>query len=159
MRTIDDLFDEIRRGGVSGPPVSEGEWSVATSALVLPSDLARFYREVGDGAVLEFEDCEFRLAGIGDFRTPEFLPDGLGVSWIEICDVGDGNCVAIDMETVDDAQCNVIDVFHETAGQPGESNVIARSFSEFLDRLLSARGSYWLDPEFSGYGDAFDVDS
>jgi hypothetical protein len=51
------------------------------------------------------------------------------VAWIDICDVGDGNSVAIDMATVAGACCNVIDVFHEHARGAGQNTIIARSFT------------------------------
>src|SRR5262249_15200764 len=43
----------------------------------------------------------------------------------------------------------------KTLGRPGENPVVALSFTELLERLLDSGGrTYWLDPEFAGYGDA-----
>jgi hypothetical protein len=43
----------------------------------------------------------------------------------------------------------------ETQGRPGQNPVIALSFTELLERMLGQSGTpYWLDPRFTGYGDA-----
>ena len=43
----------------------------------------------------------------------------------------------------------------KTVGLPGRNPVVALSFTELLERLLDSGGeSYWLAPDFEGYGDA-----
>src|SRR5262249_40787622 len=43
----------------------------------------------------------------------------------------------------------------DTQGRSGQNPVIALSFTELLERMLGQSGTpYWLDPQFTGYGDA-----
>ena len=43
----------------------------------------------------------------------------------------------------------------DTQGRPGQNSIVALSFSELLERMLSqGRAPYWLEPQFIGYGDA-----
>ncbi|MGE8342955.1 MAG: hypothetical protein ACN6OI_18140 [Flavobacterium sp.] len=50
------------------------------------------------------------------------------------------------------------DSFLETHANPDESMIIAKSFTELLERLYSSNGEdwFWLDDEFESYGDAYD---
>lgn len=122
----------------------------------LPPDMATFFREC-DGASLfggrfEIPDPDgivrVRVAIAGE-DSDEICP----ASWFVICDVRDGNYVAIDFESRKGDTVEIIDCFHETIGAEGESAVIARSFTEFLSRLLSAGGGeYWLAETFEAYG-------
>jgi hypothetical protein len=114
-----------------------------------------FYEVLGEGAVLF--DGTYDILSMDDLARPEFLPEELSVNWYKFCDVGEGNCVAFDADSIHEDKCNIIDVFHETAGEPGYSEIIAKSFSEFLECALDAGDClYWLRWRFKGYGDAFD---
>lgn len=57
-------------------------------------------------------------------------------SWMTVGDINDGNYVALDLASGAGVERNYILCDHEVFGRPGESPVIARTFTEFLDRLL-----------------------
>jgi hypothetical protein len=66
-------------------------------------------------------------------------------SWYAVCDVRDGNFVALDLASTRGGHTTVLDVFHET---PASAQAIATSFSEFLAKALASGGEhYWLLPE------------
>ena len=73
--------------------------------------------------------------------------------WYGFCDVGDGNFVVYDAATLGGESYRVLDCFHETASEEGETAVIARSFTEFLELALESGGNlYWLQEGFHRYG-------
>jgi hypothetical protein len=64
--------------------------------------------------------------------------------------VQDGNYVAADLSSVNGSYCWMIDCFHETYGS---DDVIALSFSEFLQQALDTGPEfYWLQENFKSYG-------
>ena len=80
---------------------------------------------------------------------------GIERSWYALAHVQDGNYLAIDLLPTRLGWC--YDCFHETFGEPGECQVISRSFTELLNRLAEAGDSpFWLESDFDGYGDAYD---
>lgn len=50
------------------------------------------------------------------------------------------------------------DSFLETHATPGESQIIAKSFTELLEHLYASKGEnwFWLADNFESYGDAYD---
>ena len=76
-------------------------------------------------------------------------------TWLTICDVSDGNYVAMDIASGRGDEYNFIDCFHETFAEPGESKIVSKSFSELLQCALRGGGDklFWLDEDFVGYGD------
>jgi hypothetical protein len=130
----------------------------------LPDDLKQFYARC-NGATL-FNDGEYgpyeilpladvtrtRVCIYGDDAdTDDFAP----ASWYAICYVGDSNYVGIDLASPDGQSNNMIDCFHETHGAPGYDTIIAKSFTEFLQRAYASNGNhYWLEPGFKDYGEA-----
>jgi cell wall assembly regulator SMI1 len=76
-------------------------------------------------------------------------------SWYSLADVQDGNYIAIDCHPARLGLC--YDIFHETASDLGNCRIIARSFSEFLQRAaLSGDDAWWLGDRFEMYGYADD---
>ncbi|MEZ5977716.1 MAG: SMI1/KNR4 family protein [Planctomycetota bacterium] len=155
MRKLDDLLAQVRAEWTLGGKTDPAALAAARQRYRLPSGLVAFYEVVGDGGwAIEYESGVQPLERL---RPPAFLPPGTKLNWLDFYDVADGNCVGLDMDSVRGDSCTVIDVFHETAGEPGYSMVIALSFTEFLERMLAAGGrNYWLEESFNGYGDAFE---
>ncbi len=130
----------------------------------LPDDLKIFYRRYK--TVRLFPDrggWQYRFVFVNEIHCVGF--DILGkyykknntASWFTICDLMDGNYIAIDLASNKNNQWNYIDCFHETFGIAGECEVIAKTFTEFLERCLySGDRLYYLEKDFQGYGDALE---
>jgi hypothetical protein len=69
---------------------------------------------------------------------------------MNLVNVQDGNYLAINVEPGHVGE--VLDCFHETVGQPGWTKIIALSFTELLDRLLSSSRCFWLMKKHKAYG-------
>jgi cell wall assembly regulator SMI1 len=145
---LDDLFIEIEKN----------------CGYQLPEDIKEFYRRYKTVNLFAFRGgWQYRFVLVNEIHCVGF--DILGKfyekdrtsSWFTICDVMDGNYVAVDLASEKDNQWNYIDCFHETFGIPGECRVIAKSFAEFLKQsLYSGDSLYYLEKSFKGYGDALE---
>jgi cell wall assembly regulator SMI1 len=164
MTDLEDLFSEIER-------LHAWEACADPSAIddlekrlgdPFPNDLKAFHRRYdvvrlfagGDG------DAPYRFVPVGEIRptridvygedNDEWGPG----TWLTVCDVQDGNYIAVDIASKDGAYCNYIDCFHETFAMPGQSKIMAWSFTELLDRALhGGAGHFWLQEGFAGHGD------
>ena len=129
----------------------------------LPDDLKTFYWRYKTVKLFDSEyGATYRFVPVGEIHptridifgedTDEWGPS----TWLTICDVLDGNYIAIDIDSKEDKEYNYIDCFHETFAEPGECKVVAKSFTELLRRALSGVGNiaYYLQNDFAGYGDA-----
>ncbi len=127
----------------------------------LPRDLCEFYKRyrsvrlfVGEyGTIYRFVPIDqihpTRLDIYGK-DTADWGPD----SWFTVCDVQDGNYIAIDVGSRYGDRCNYIDCFHETFAEPGESRIISLSFTELLTCALDSHGKlFFLQDGFTDYGD------
>jgi cell wall assembly regulator SMI1 len=131
----------------------------------LPEDVKEFYRRYETVKLFTYKGgwqyrfvpiSEMRITGL-DIYGKYYENDGPS-SWFTICDVMDGNYIAVDLASKKDNQWNYIDCFHETYGVPGECKVIAKSFVELLERCLhSGDTHYYLEKDFQGYGDALEI--
>jgi hypothetical protein len=133
------------------------------TGLMLPADLLRFYTLAG-GAML-FSD--YACAGhIRILRPDEFqridqtiygerFASGPFPWWYAVANVRDSNYISIDLNP--DHLGNCYDSFHETFAMPGYVNIVAKSLTDFLTRLLNHRedSSYWLQDDFESPGEAF----
>jgi hypothetical protein len=169
-KTLEDLFVEIEKTHeyvMADNPSAIDEFE-RQCGYELPQDLKDFYHRYktvklfvrGSEAVYRFVPVtEMRETGFdiyGDLVNPaEFLwPQ----AWFTICDVLDGNYIAIDLVSIKGDECNFIDCFHETFGVPGESRVIAKSFREFLEKSIKGGEElFFLKKDFTGYGDALEI--
>ena len=133
------------------------------AALARPDDLRLFYDLCG-GAVL-FRDALYSVA----IRAPEELvpanpvivgepcPEDITDTWHLVADGRDGSqFISLDLHPDRLGRC--YDSFHETHGLVGDSPVIATSFTQLLERLVSSSGRrwFWLEPGFESHGDAYD---
>jgi len=161
---IDELIAELlqRKGCTLVPPAGQPS---LPEGLRLPDDLARFYQQCG-GATLfadrpntgpirnlgpdEIERIDITIVG------DKFASGPFG-QWYALVDDQDGNYLGIDMGEEHNGKC--YDLFHETFARPGYVGVIATSFSHLLQQLLSHEDdtSFWLQDDFSGFGEAFEL--
>ena len=118
----------------------------------LPEDLEYYFKHY-DGIQL-FEDQPYgvEIVGLNDFRvTNEVLFPEDDVIWEEL-----EQFISIDLD--EDRKGYCYDSFLETHANPGSSLIIAKSFTELLEKLLESKGEnwFWIKDDFVGYGDAYD---
>ncbi len=70
--------------------------------------------------------------------------------WRCLVDVQNGDYLAINLEP--DHVGEIIDCFHESIGKPGQSAVIAESFTELMERLVKSKKAFWLEKGHREYG-------
>ena len=167
MVTLEELFARI---DAEHTPMLSADPSAIdiverTYQCCLPNDLKTFYRRYSSldlfpsefGPVYRFVNpTEIRPTWL-DILGPNATDPGPN-NWLTICDVLDSNYVAIEVFPYTCDLYKFIDCFHETFALPDESKVIARSFTELLERALSHGDGvpYYVLPDFKSYGDAFD---
>jgi hypothetical protein len=161
MKPLDQILDELQRR-------DDCDFASATrlpalpSGLLLPADLLTFYRRFGGGRMFgQPSDPRYRISSPEDFVEIGMAIYGEPMgrppqdSWYSLADVQDGNYIAIDCHPARLGLC--YDIFHETASDLGNCRIIARSFSEFLQRAaLSGDDAWWLGDRFEMYGYADD---
>lgn len=76
--------------------------------------------------------------------------------WYIVVHDGNGDYITIDLHQ--DRLGKYYDSFWDKHGVPGDSPIIAKSFTELLDRLVKKNGErwYWLNEDFESLGDAYD---
>jgi hypothetical protein len=150
----------------------------------LPSDLSKFYHHsngadlFGAGAVAAYRIVpreQMKVLDWGEKRGPRGSYGPGDRIWRQIVSLPDGTWLAInldpnihfapwwdnpDLRTMQEAigydlSQPICHVSAATQNKPGRNPVVALSFTELLGRLLDSGGKpYWLDPKFTGYGDA-----
>lgn len=146
------------------PP--SGQPKIGMSHL-LPKDLAEFYRECG--GVKFFVGSEYPIeilpADEVKLSNPLILPEGweadipvddISNGWYIIAQAGPEQKISIDFDSQRIGKC--YDSFWDIHASPGESPVIANSFTELLQNIFKSQGGYWywLEGDFISLGDAYD---
>lgn len=134
----------------------------------LPGDLSKFYELCGGLELYKNSKYPLRIVSpvevvranpiiIGEM--PEIPNNGIPVGdisedWYIIGDDFNGDYITIDLCIKRLGRC--YDSFHEL--YPGNSQIIAWSFTELLERLIENRGNhwYWLQKNFDSLGLAYD---
>jgi hypothetical protein len=164
MSDLKTLFSEIEKLHVWEPCTYPNAFADLENRIghCLPDDLRLFYETYETVKLFAADDynANYRFVPVSQIhRTRQDIygidTDEWGPStWLTVCDVQDGNYVAIDVLSIDGDACNYIDCFHEVFAVPGHSKIVARSFTELLRRALKGGGNhYWLLDGFVGYGD------
>jgi hypothetical protein len=162
MTDLDPLIDQVRDQHFPNPPASLETIRRAEQRLGfhLPEDLVRFYTQCNGAYLFEKPDSPYFILPIERLRRTRVDiygedEDRWGpATWYSVCDVQDGNIVAIDTRTVRGETCWFIDCFHETFLERGYCKIIALSFTEFLSRALKSQSPHFWLADFKGYGDA-----
>jgi hypothetical protein len=164
MSKLEELFIDIDTHHSSEPCIDSSEIDNLDKryAFRLPDDLKEFYRRYESVKLFDSEfGATYRFVPVSEIHptridiygqdTDEWGPS----SWLTICDVLDGNYIAIDIASKDGEAYSYIDCFHETFAQPGECKIVAKSFTELLECALRGGGNsvYYLQEGFLGYGD------
>jgi cell wall assembly regulator SMI1 len=166
---LQKLFAEIEQYHDSEPCQNPSEIDGVEEkyGYKLPADLKAFYRRYRYVGLFKQEWSEYRwytyrFVAVSEIHSTridifgEDLDEYGPATWLTICDVQDGNYIAIDITSEKDGRFNYIDCFHETFAEPGHSKVVAQSFIELLERALHGGDEqfFFLQQGFSGYGDA-----
>ena len=158
---IQQVLDHVR--GLEGCSVLPPTGSPAVvPGLELPSDLKEFYSLCG-GLIL-FQEALFpwRIASPEEFEPANIAILGLGPQedrsddWYILASSGSDQFISIDLSPARVGRC--YDSFIDRHAIAGSCDVVATSFSEFLNRAIDCAGRslYWLDKRFEGLGDAYD---
>jgi hypothetical protein len=163
MFALENLFAEIDLQHSSKPCLDDAEIDrfEKQNGYQLPADLKAFYRKYNSVKLFNDEyGFTYHFVPISEIHPTRKDIYGenaneLGPStWLTVCDVQNGNYIAIDLSSKKGDECNFIDCFHETFAQPGESQIIAKTFTELLDLALhNGHNLYYLQNNFVGYGD------
>jgi len=165
MHTIQDLFDEIEQHHSFEPCADPSEIEALETRLAcpLPGDLKSFYGRYKSvslfvdplgGPTYRFvppsEIHPTRIDVYGE-DTDEWGPS----TWLTVCDVLDGNYIALDITSGSGDQYNYIDCFHETFAEPGQSMIIAKSFTALVRSALEGGGDrlFWGLEGLLSFGD------
>ncbi|HVO68665.1 MAG TPA: SMI1/KNR4 family protein [Aggregatilineaceae bacterium] len=163
MTSLENLFAEIEAHHYSEPCThgSEIDEFARRNNYQFPDDLKAFYRRYRSVRLFDTEfGAKYRFVPISEIHPTRIDIYGIDTDewgpreWLTVCNVQDGNYIAIDILSKDGDAYNYIDCFHETFAQPGECKIVARSFTELLEHALrGGEGLYYLQPDFAGYGD------
>jgi hypothetical protein len=137
------------------PTVAEGH--------VLPADIREFYSLCGGITLFadalyaitivppeEVRPLNATLLDVVDEDVKEALLADISSSWYTVAFDGNTQRITIDMGAERPGLCYDSD----WERHPWCSEIIAKSFTECLSRLIRANGQlwYWLEPDFPGYG-------
>mgnify|MGYP003940833723 CR=1 FL=1 len=128
---------------------------------ILPDDLKEFYNICGgitfysgsDNVLTIVPPSEFKLAN--PIIVGELCEDDISSNWYIIGKYG-SDYITIDLDKNRLGKC--YDSFWDRHGIPGECMIIATSFTDLIERLISSDGKlwYWLRDDFISLGDAYD---
>ncbi len=131
--------------------------------LRMPDDLREFYETCGGLILFQHADYQVNIVPPEDFvlANPviigERCEEDISSNWYIVANDGNGEYLTIDLDPIRLGKC--YDSFFDRHGVVGESQVIAISFTELLNRLVQNNGKYWywLNEDFVSLGDAYDV--
>ncbi|WP_156960797.1 SMI1/KNR4 family protein [Amycolatopsis taiwanensis] len=158
---VRDLVERVSRSDrcVVHPPTG---MPTIRSEHRLPAGLIDFYQVCGGVNLFRGAEYEISVVSSTEFLESnlvilgERFSDDISDSWYTIAATPDREYVSIDLSVERNGRC--YDSFHEVHGIMGSSPIVAASFTELLENLLNGQGSYWywLRPDFSSPGDAYD---
>lgn len=166
MQSIDRLLKTIEKDHKTRSPASPEELKLL-EATGMPEEILYFYSK-SNGALIHQSDSKFDISFDGGYWLWELLAvsdirsiadSGWSVTdsplhqshrhWFQIVDVLDGNYLSVVLDGPNFG--HVLDTFHETLNMVGYNQIIAKSFSELVFRMLESRDAFWLRGE-TGYG-------
>ena len=129
----------------------------------LPKDL-EFYLE-NYHSIVFFPKAPYsiKIVGLTEFERAnkvligEEHKEDMSHNWFLIADDSNSQYITIDLSKDRWGYC--YDSFWDRYGVVGEQAIIAKSFTELLERIYACKGQqwYWLNSAFISYGDAYDA--
>lgn len=137
----------------------------------VPEDLDMFYEKCG--GITLYQNADYPITIVPAERVAianpiirgelynsvcfdEINDDDISLSWYIIADDHNGDFLTIDLSIERLGRC--YPSFWDVHAIPGDSPIIANSFTELLEKLIENKGEhwYWLRPSFVSFGDAYD---
>ena len=128
----------------------------------VPNDL-KFYLE-NYNSIVFFQNTHYsiKIVGLTEFKRAnkiiigEDYDDDISHNWFIIAHDNNSQYITIDLSKDRLGYC--YDSFWDRYGVVGEQSIIAKSFTELLERIYASKGNmwYWMREDFSSYGDAYD---
>lgn len=127
----------------------------------LPPDLLEFFSHCGGIQLFAGSEWELEICPPSRFENSnaviilEECPYDRTHYWF-ICARSDPQYISIDLSSKFLGRC--YDSFWDIHGIPGSCPIIAKSFTDFLERALQCNGNeyYWQRSDFQSLGDAYD---
>lgn len=127
----------------------------------LPKDIREFYEQCGGAVLYENADYQIYILRLAEFKLAnlvivgELCEEDISSEWYIVCTDGKGEYLTIDLN--EDRKGKCYDSFFDRHGIVGETQVIATSFTDLIQRLLDNKGRhrYWLSDNFSTLGKSF----
>jgi len=132
----------------------------------MPEDLSAFYKECGGIKFFHSSDYTMEIMPPSEFKLSnldilgehweENIPQGdISENWYVVAGAGPEQKISIDLSGSRLGKC--YDSFWDIHATPGESPVVALSFTDLLERILMNKGQYWywLADGFEPLGDAY----
>ncbi|MFA1779520.1 MULTISPECIES: SMI1/KNR4 family protein [Bacillus amyloliquefaciens group] len=128
----------------------------------LPRDVSEFYEQCGGAVLFENADYPIYIVSPHEFKLAnpiivgELCEEDISSEWYIVCTDGKGEYLTIDLNEERKGKC--YDSFFDRHGIVGETQVIASSFTDLVQRLLENKGKhwYWLRDDYISLGDAYD---
>lgn len=128
----------------------------------LPDDLKIFYESCGGISFFPNKKYSFLIVNptevvlANPIIVGELCEEDISSKWYIIGKDMENNYITIDLAKERLGRC--YDSFWDRHGIVGECPIIAKSFTELVNRLLCNRATslYWLEESFSYIGDAYD---
>lgn len=159
-------MERIRENHFAFPPANQNELDAARARSV-PNELLAFYALCDGAFICDGDDFAApngsryrlmipRLADLSTTQSNGYIFDDSplyeqSAQWWQIVDYGDSNWLAFDGSS-DSNSNKIIDIFHETVGEPDSHEIVADSMPDLLDRLLRRNDVYWFDDDFHSLG-------
>lgn len=129
---------------------------------ILPEDVKEFYSLCGGMVLFENEEYSVYIVPSQKFilANPviigELCENDITSNWYIICNDRQEEYVTIDLHQNRLGKC--YDSFFNRNGIVGDSQIIATSFADLLERFIHNKGKYWywLQSDFVSLGDAYD---
>lgn len=162
MTKIDQLIKQVKSLPNCRVYESAGLPIIDEMQHVLSDDLKEFYSLCGGLILFENEEYPIHIVTPEEFilANPvivgELCEEDISSNWYIICNDGKDEYLTIDLNKERLGKC--YDSFFDRHGLVGESQVIATSFADLLERLIKNKGQYWywLNDDFKSLGDAYD---
>lgn len=159
---VKKLIEKIRKLPDCTVYPSNGLPKLDNNKHKLPDDIVEFYENCGGVTLFHSESYvanivppeEFKLAN--PIIVGELCEEDITSEWYIIVNDGNGDYLTIDLSNERLGRC--YDSYWDRHGVVGECPIIAITFTELLENLVSNKGMqwYWLRDEFIQIGDAYD---
>lgn len=131
--------------------------------LDIPNDLKFYLENYESITFFQNSDYSIKTIGFSEFKRAneiilgENFEEDISHNWFIIAKDNNSQYITIDLSKNRLGYC--YDSFWDRYGIAGEQAIIAKNFTELLDRIYNSNGNiwYWIEKNFIPYGDAYDI--